>query len=96
MDRIALTRAIRDLPAGYRKIFLLHEVEGYEHQEIARLLDCSVGIRSATHKAKLRIRISEPACYRFVSKCSPMVENIPTRRIPPPTMGFGETASALG
>jgi RNA polymerase sigma-70 factor, ECF subfamily len=57
VDRITLTRAIKDLPAGYRKIFLLHEVEGYEHQEIAKLLDCSVGnSKSQLHKAKLRIR----------------------------------------
>lgn len=57
VDRIALIRAIRELPAGYRTIFLLHEVEGYEHQEIAQLLDCSVGnSKSQLHKAKLRIR----------------------------------------
>jgi RNA polymerase sigma-70 factor, ECF subfamily len=57
VDRITLTRAIKDLPAGYRRIFLLHEVEGYEHQEIAKLLDCSVGnSKSQLHKAKLRIR----------------------------------------
>lgn len=57
VDRIALTRAIKELPAGYRTIFLLHEVEGYEHQEIAQLLHCSVGnSKSQLHKAKLRIR----------------------------------------
>jgi hypothetical protein len=57
VDRIALARAIKDLPAGYRTIFLLHEIEGYEHQEIAQLLDCSVGnSKSQLHKAKLRIR----------------------------------------
>lgn len=57
VDRIALTRAIKELPDGYRTIFLLHEVEGYEHQEIAELLDCSVGnSKSQLHKAKLRIR----------------------------------------
>ena len=57
IDRIALARAIRELPDGYRTIFLLHEVEGYEHQEIAELLDCSVGnSKSQLHKAKLRIR----------------------------------------
>jgi len=43
VDRIALARAIKELPVGYKTIFLLHEVEGYEHQEIAELLDCSVG-----------------------------------------------------
>jgi RNA polymerase sigma-70 factor (ECF subfamily) len=57
VDRIALSRAIGELPEGYRTIFLLHEVEGYEHQEIADLLDCSVGnSKSQLHKAKLRIR----------------------------------------
>ena len=57
VDRITLIRAIRELPPGYRTIFLLHEVEGLEHQEIARLLHCSVGnSKSQLHKAKLRIR----------------------------------------
>ncbi len=57
VDRIALARAISELPVGYRTIYLLHEVEGYEHQEIAELLRCSVGnCKSQLHKAKLRIR----------------------------------------
>jgi RNA polymerase sigma-70 factor (ECF subfamily) len=57
VDRVALANAIKELPRGYRTIFLLHEVEGYEHQEIAELLGCSVGnSKSQLHKAKLRIR----------------------------------------
>jgi RNA polymerase sigma-70 factor, ECF subfamily len=57
VDRVALGCAIKDLPPGYRTIFLLHEVEGYEHQEIAEMLGCSVGnSKSQLHKAKLRIR----------------------------------------
>lgn len=57
VDRIALIRAIKELPEGYRKIFLLHEVEGYQHHEIAALLHCSVGnSKSQLHKAKLKIR----------------------------------------
>ena len=57
VDRIALVRAITELPVGYRTIYLLHEVEGYEHQEIAELLRCSVGnCKSQLHKARLRIR----------------------------------------
>jgi RNA polymerase sigma-70 factor (ECF subfamily) len=57
VDRITLARAMRELPAGYRTIFLLHEVKGYEHQEIARLLRCSVGnSKSQLHKAKLKMR----------------------------------------
>jgi len=57
VHRIALTRAICGLPDGYRRIFLLHEVAGYEHQEIAVLLDCSIGnSKSQLHKAKRKIR----------------------------------------
>jgi len=57
VDRLALARAINDLPPGYRTIFLMHEVQGYEHQEIARLLHCSIGnSKSQLHKAKLRMR----------------------------------------
>lgn len=57
VDRVALANAIKELPHGYRTIFLLHEVEGYEHQEIAEMLGCSVGnSKSQLHKAKLRIR----------------------------------------
>lgn len=57
VDRIALRRAIQELPAGCRKIFALHEVEGYQHHEIAELLGCSIGnSKSQLHKAKLKMR----------------------------------------
>lgn len=59
VDRIALIRAIGELPYGYRTIFLLHDVEGYGHQEIARMLKCSIGnTKSQLHKARLKIRES--------------------------------------
>jgi len=57
VDRIALASAIRELPPGCRAIFLLHEVEGYEHHEIAKLLRCSVGnSKSQLHKARRKMR----------------------------------------
>lgn len=57
VDRMALIEAIRELPEGYRTVFLLHEVEGYEHNEIAGFLGCSTGnSKSQLHKAKMRIR----------------------------------------
>ena len=57
IDRIALRRALQELPEGCRTIFALHEVEGYQHHEIAELLDCSVGnSKSQLHKAKLKMR----------------------------------------
>jgi RNA polymerase sigma-70 factor (ECF subfamily) len=59
IDRLALQRAINDLPAGYRLIFVLHDIEGFEHNEIASLLDCSIGnSKSQLHKARLRLRES--------------------------------------
>jgi RNA polymerase sigma-70 factor, ECF subfamily len=57
IDRIALRRAIRELPEGCRTIFALHEVEGYQHHEIAQFLGCSIGnSKSQLHKAKLKMR----------------------------------------
>ena len=57
VDRITLNNAIEDLPPGYRSVFVLHDVEGYEHNEIARIMDCSVGnSKSQLHKARLKLR----------------------------------------
>jgi RNA polymerase sigma-70 factor (ECF subfamily) len=59
IDRLTLQRAINDLPAGYRLIFVLHDIEGFEHNEIASLLDCSIGnSKSQLHKARLKLRES--------------------------------------
>lgn len=57
LDRMDLARAIRDLPDGYRTIYLLHDVVGYQHREISKLLACSLGnSKSQLHKARARIR----------------------------------------
>lgn len=57
IDRLSLVHAIEQLPPGYRMIFVLHDIEGYDHAEIAGLLGCSVGnTKSQLHKARLRLR----------------------------------------
>ena len=57
VDRLALEKAIQALPAGYRMIFHLHDVEGYEHREIAGMIGCSVGnSKSQLHKARMKLR----------------------------------------
>jgi RNA polymerase sigma-70 factor (ECF subfamily) len=57
VDRIALTRALRKLPPGYRTIFVLHDVEGMAHSEIARRLGCTIGnSKSQLHQARSRLR----------------------------------------
>jgi RNA polymerase sigma-70 factor (ECF subfamily) len=57
LDQLALSEALEKLPPGYRAVFVLHDVEGYEHEEIARLLGCAVGTsKSQLHKARLRLR----------------------------------------
>jgi len=57
IERLNLKRAISKLPAGYKKLFLLHEVFGYGHNEIAGLLGCSTGCsKSQLHKARKRLR----------------------------------------
>lgn len=64
LDRIGLDIAIEQLSSGYQEIFLLHDLEGYRHDEIARLLGISEGTsKSQLHKARLRLRnlIKAPA-----------------------------------
>jgi RNA polymerase sigma-70 factor (ECF subfamily) len=57
LDRINLERCIKRLPTGYRTIFLLHDVQGYKHQEIAEILGRSVGdSKSQLHKARAQLR----------------------------------------
>jgi len=57
VDKIALESAIDQLPAGYKNVFVLHDVEGFEHEEVARILGCSVGTsKSQLHKARLKLR----------------------------------------
>jgi RNA polymerase sigma-70 factor, ECF subfamily len=57
VDRLQLQRAIDALPPGYKSIFVLHDVEGYEHNEIAEMVGCSIGnSKSQLHKARLKLR----------------------------------------
>jgi len=57
LDRIDLQSAIDVLPKGYKTAFLLHDVEGYEHREIAEMRGNSVGnSKSQLHKARLKLR----------------------------------------
>lgn len=57
VDRLALEKAIAELPPGYRTVFVLHDVQGYEHEEISNLLGVSIGTsKSQLHKARMRLR----------------------------------------
>ena len=57
IDRMRLQRAVDSLPPGYRSIFVLHDIEGYEHNEIARIAGCSIGnSKSQLHKARMKLR----------------------------------------
>jgi RNA polymerase sigma-70 factor (ECF subfamily) len=57
VDKIALEHAIGQLPDGYKNVFVLHDVEGFEHEEVARILGCSVGTsKSQLHKARLKLQ----------------------------------------
>lgn len=58
VNRLALNKAIAQLPNGYRTVFILHDVEGYEHEEIGRILKVSIGTsKSQLHKARMKLRI---------------------------------------
>lgn len=57
VDRMDIERAIEQLPQGYKTVFILHDVQGYEHNEIAAMRGCSLGnSKSQLHKARARLR----------------------------------------
>jgi len=57
LERISLDEGIRKLSPGYRAVLVLHDIEGYEHKEIAQILGCTEGTsKSQLHKARMRLR----------------------------------------
>lgn len=57
IDRLGLNRAIDQLPTGCKQMFMLHDIEGYAHFEIAKILGCTIGnSKSQLHKARVRLR----------------------------------------
>ena len=57
IDRLSLEEAMGQLPPGYRAVFILHDVEGYEHQQIGQMLGCAIGTsKSQLHKARMKLR----------------------------------------
>ncbi len=57
VDRVVLERSIKRLAPGYRMVFALHDVEGYEHKEIAGMMGYSTGnSKSQLHKARMKLR----------------------------------------
>jgi RNA polymerase sigma-70 factor (ECF subfamily) len=57
LDRIDLESAIDVLPNGYKAAFVLHDIQGYRHREIAEMFGRSIETsRSQLHKARLRLR----------------------------------------
>ncbi|WP_348263284.1 sigma-70 family RNA polymerase sigma factor [Telmatobacter sp. DSM 110680] len=57
VDRLAIDHAAANLPPGYRRTFLLHDVHGFQHSEIASILDCTSGnSKSQLHKARRALR----------------------------------------
>jgi RNA polymerase sigma-70 factor (ECF subfamily) len=80
VDRVTLARAFQQIPVGYRTIFVLHELKGYKHHEIAKLLNCSLGnSKSQLHKAKRKLRALITLYVR------PFIRSLPT------TFNFPET-----
>jgi RNA polymerase sigma-70 factor, ECF subfamily len=57
IDRITLLTALNELAPGYRAMFILHDVQGFRHNEIADMFGCSVGnSKSQVHKARMKLR----------------------------------------
>jgi RNA polymerase sigma-70 factor (ECF subfamily) len=67
VDRVAIQRAVNTLPPGYRKFFVLHDVHGLEHREIASMEGCCPGTsKSQLYKARRALRAALTAKARRV------------------------------
>jgi len=57
VESVALDDALSRLPPGYRSVFVLYDIEGYSHEEVASILGCTVGTsKSQLHKARTKLR----------------------------------------
>jgi DNA-directed RNA polymerase specialized sigma24 family protein len=84
IDRIAIGRALGKLPTGYRRVFLLHDVEGLAHSEIARNLGCTIGTsKSQLHQARLQLRhfLRRPAFIRRHRQAKASAPNLGPRKL---------------
>lgn len=71
VDRLSLSRAIEQLPQGYRTVFVLHDIEGYKHNEIAQLVSRSEGnCKSQLYRARRKLRALLCAADAGGSACS--------------------------
>jgi len=68
IDRINLVKAINQLPRGCKKMLLLHDIQGYKHDEISRMVGCSVeNSKSQLHRARMRLRRLLPSHFAKAS-----------------------------
>ena len=57
IDRRTLQKAVDQLPPRFKAMFVLYDVQGYAHREIAKILGCSLGTsKSQLHRARRRLR----------------------------------------
>lgn len=57
VDRLTLRRALDQLPKGFKRVLIMHDIQGYEHNEIAKLTGRTVGnSKSQLHRARRRLR----------------------------------------
>lgn len=97
LDRLTLERAISSLPPTYRAVFTLYVIHGYEHSEIARIMNCSVGNSKAQlHKARLKLRAwlhldrSQPARSTSCWTTRPRRQPVISRLIPVEALGIDD------
>src|SRR5260370_39636812 len=98
IDRLNLMRAIRKLAAGYKKVFLMHDVIGYQHSEIAGLLGCSIGCsKSQVHKARKKLRrLLQGEHRRGEAGVAPAWEEADAEALPFEDASFDIVASLVG
>jgi RNA polymerase sigma-70 factor, ECF subfamily len=57
VNQIDLQTAMKQLPSGVKRVFILHDIQGYHHRQIAQFFGYSVGnSKSQLHRARIRLR----------------------------------------
>lgn len=98
VDRICLRQALEQLPMGFKAVFVLHDIEGYEHHEISEMVACSVGTsKSQLHRARLRLRkLLTQSSRRRATANQPPAGNILAARSVPHQNLYGGNFNMLG
>jgi RNA polymerase sigma-70 factor (ECF subfamily) len=88
VDRLAIKRALESIPARYKRVLVLQDIEGYQHNEITAILGCTTGTsKSQLHKARVLMceLLTTPATgsRTITARQAPLLFRLALRQVSP-------------